>query len=123
MESLYFTDGKKRIDMVLAFEDHDENPKKVKKREVFEKHLRDQGLHLELETKSVRFFLFLKQDARITQNNLLIFIKVIEKTPLVSDALIFMIIGYEVRFNSMNILDVRGQKDQFSQGACTNQHS
>ena len=69
MESLYFTDGKKRIDMVLAFEDHDGNPKKVKKREVFEKHLRDQGLHLELETKSVRFFLFLKQDARITEQS------------------------------------------------------
>ena len=39
--------------MVLAYLDEDGNRKKAKKRETFEKHLKEQGLELETELKTV----------------------------------------------------------------------
>ena len=52
-ESLYLSDGVRRIDMVLAYEDEEQGSKKTKKREIFEKNLREQGLQLETELKTV----------------------------------------------------------------------
>ena len=39
--------------MVLAYEDDEGNGRKTKKRETFEKNLKEQGLHLETELKTV----------------------------------------------------------------------
>ena len=55
-ESHYFNDGVKRIDMILAYQDENEKTRVKKKREVFEKLLREQGLELETEYKAVSDF-------------------------------------------------------------------
>ena len=39
--------------MVLAYEEDEQGSKKTKKREIFEKNLREQGLQLETESKTV----------------------------------------------------------------------
>ena len=39
--------------MVLAYEDEEGNGRKTKKRETFEKNLKEQGLQLETELKTV----------------------------------------------------------------------
>lgn len=51
-ETLFFRDGTRRIDYILAFTDTDD-PKKVEKRELFEKNLSGEGLELEYEDKQV----------------------------------------------------------------------
>ena len=56
-ETLYLSDGLRRIDMVLAYEDEEDSSKKKKKRETFEKNLREQGLTLETELKTVSLLL------------------------------------------------------------------
>ena len=58
-ETLYLSDGVRRIDMVLAYEDEEDSSKKKKKRETFEKNLREQGLTLETELKTVSLLLIL----------------------------------------------------------------
>ena len=40
--------------MILAYEDQEDKNRSKKKRETFEKHLRDQGLELETELKTVK---------------------------------------------------------------------
>ena len=57
VDTLYFWDGVRKIDIVLAFVDpsHDseEEAEKIVKRNVFIRNLEAQGLHLELETSKV----------------------------------------------------------------------
>ena len=55
-ESHYFNDGVKRIDMILAYQDENDKTRAKKKREVFEKLLKEQGLELETEYKTVSDF-------------------------------------------------------------------
>ena len=55
-ESHYFNDGIKRIDMILAYQDENDKTRVKKKREVFEKLLKEQGLELETEYKTVSDF-------------------------------------------------------------------
>ena len=55
-ESHYFNDGVKRIDMILAYQDENDKTRDKKKREVFEKLLKEQGLELETEYKTVSAF-------------------------------------------------------------------
>ena len=50
---MFFRDGERRIDFVLAYHDT-EKTEKIRKREIFEKNLQDEGLELELEDKKVR---------------------------------------------------------------------
>ena len=52
-ESHYFSDGVKRIDMILAYQEDTDKNRTNKKREVFEKLLTEQGLELETEYKTV----------------------------------------------------------------------
>ncbi|XP_061192079.1 anoctamin-4-like isoform X3 [Saccostrea echinata] len=50
--TLFFKDGKRKIDFVLAYEPGDtEDPKKKQRRETFEKNLIEEGLELEYEGK------------------------------------------------------------------------
>ncbi len=55
--SLYFRDGRRRIDMVLAFEEDsaggEAEDAKKEARSIFEQNLRAAGLELELEDKEV----------------------------------------------------------------------
>ena len=51
-ETLFFRDGVRRIDYILAFTDT-EDPKKLERRETFEKNLHEEGLELEYEDKQV----------------------------------------------------------------------
>ena len=59
---MFFRDGKRRIDYVLAFTEKEDKPsgkdaekesKKKEKRELFEENLRKEGLELEYEDKKV----------------------------------------------------------------------
>jgi hypothetical protein len=58
VDTLYFWDGLRKIDIVLAFEDamadNDEDEEKITKRSVFIRNLDAQGLELELEPSRVR---------------------------------------------------------------------
>ena len=51
-ETLYFRDGKRRIDYILAYEDQ-EDEKKEERRKYFENELVKGGLELEYEDKKV----------------------------------------------------------------------
>ena len=51
-QTLYFRDGKRKIDFILAYQDT-EDGKKVYKRSLFEQNLRKEGLELEQEDKKV----------------------------------------------------------------------
>lgn len=55
-ESLFFNDGRRRIDFVLAYKTNtgSNEDKRKKRREVFEENLRNDGLELEVEEKKVR---------------------------------------------------------------------
>ncbi|CAG0909722.1 unnamed protein product [Darwinula stevensoni] len=57
IDSLYFRDGLRQIDFVIAYSDdgseEEEEVKKRKKRKSFETHLMEGGLELELEDKKV----------------------------------------------------------------------
>ncbi|XP_022244136.1 anoctamin-5-like isoform X2 [Limulus polyphemus] len=50
--TLYFRDGKRRIDFVLVYKDLSD-PQKEEKRKIFEANLKEEGLELELEDKSL----------------------------------------------------------------------
>ncbi len=56
---LYFRDGRRRIDMVLAYEDEDEVDEEAifrrEARATFEENLKKTGLQCELEDKMVRW--------------------------------------------------------------------
>ncbi|XP_046368933.2 anoctamin-4-like isoform X7 [Haliotis rufescens] len=54
-ESLYFNDGRRRIDFVLAYKTNtgSNEDKRKKRREVFEENLRNDGLELEIEEKKL----------------------------------------------------------------------
>ena len=55
-ETLFFRDGVRRIDYVLAFtekENDKDAEKKKEKRETFERNLEEEGLQLEYEDKKV----------------------------------------------------------------------
>jgi hypothetical protein len=58
VDTLYFWDGVRKIDMVLAFEDgegnSEEDEEKANRRRVFIRNLGAQGLDLELEPSRVR---------------------------------------------------------------------
>uniref|UniRef100_A0A3B1JFS6 Anoctamin n=1 Tax=Astyanax mexicanus TaxID=7994 RepID=A0A3B1JFS6_ASTMX len=51
-DSVYFRDGKRRIDFVLSYVDDKDGDKKAERRRLFEANLEKTGLHLELEDKS-----------------------------------------------------------------------
>ena len=60
MDTLYFWDGKRKIDLILAFEDPgsgDDDVEKESRRNIFLRNLEAQGLHLELESSRVILFL------------------------------------------------------------------
>uniref|UniRef100_A0A8B9KH71 Anoctamin n=1 Tax=Astyanax mexicanus TaxID=7994 RepID=A0A8B9KH71_ASTMX len=50
-DSVYFRDGKRRIDFVLSYVDDKDGDKKAERRRLFEANLEKTGLHLELEDK------------------------------------------------------------------------
>ena len=56
MSTLYFQDGVRKIDFVLAYEDTDY--RKNEYRKMFQENLRKAGLEIELEDKSVSSTLF-----------------------------------------------------------------
>ena len=62
MDTLYFWDGIRKIDIVLAFEDGDpdkeEEEEKIKERNIFIRNLDEIGLDLELEPSRVSFLKF-----------------------------------------------------------------
>ena len=49
---MFFRDGVRRIDFILAYRD-EEDPEKTKQRETYEKNLQEEGLELEVENKKV----------------------------------------------------------------------
>ncbi|XP_072527053.1 anoctamin-5b isoform X2 [Salminus brasiliensis] len=55
-DSVYFRDGKRRIDFVLSYVDDKDGDKKAERRRLFESNLEKAGLELETEHKSVRSF-------------------------------------------------------------------
>ena len=56
--TLFFRDGKKKIDYVLAYEPGDnEDVKKQQRRKTFEKNLIEEGLELEHEGKEVWIYI------------------------------------------------------------------
>lgn len=60
METLYFRDGKRKIDMILAYEDNGEQSSTAvtrrKRRETFQTYLEEEGFQMELEDKFVSGF-------------------------------------------------------------------
>lgn len=52
-ETLFFRDGKKRIDFVLAYRDGEDAHKK-EKRDIFEKNIMEEGMEIEYEDKLVK---------------------------------------------------------------------
>ena len=52
-ETHYFNDGIRRIDMVLAYQEADDKGRAKSKLEVFEKHLKEEGLEIETALKTV----------------------------------------------------------------------
>ena len=52
-ETHYFNDGHRRIDMVLAYQQQDDKERSKRKLEVFEKHLKEEGLEIEIELETV----------------------------------------------------------------------
>jgi anoctamin-4 len=53
---MFFDDGKRRIDYILAYREGDDDDKMTKKsqrREIFEEALIEEGLELEMEDKKV----------------------------------------------------------------------
>ena len=52
-ETHYFNDGNRRIDMVLAYQQQDDKGRSKRKLEVFEKHLKEEGLEIETELETV----------------------------------------------------------------------
>ena len=52
-ETHYFNDGHRRIDMVLAYQHQDDKGRSKRKLEVFEKHLKEEGLEIETELETV----------------------------------------------------------------------
>ena len=61
---MFFRDGKRRIDFVLAFSEKEDKPsgkdaekeaKKRKQRQLFEENLKEEGLELEYEDKRVSY--------------------------------------------------------------------
>ena len=55
--------------MVLAYEDDGGDSKKANKREIFEKNLKEQGLHLETELKTVSNIILNKLLMRDSKQN------------------------------------------------------
>lgn len=60
-DTLHFWDGERKIDMILAYVEDDDNGqsediKKAQKRKTFQRNLEKQGLELELEPSDVRIF-------------------------------------------------------------------
>ena len=53
MDTLFFWDGIRKIDMVLPYDDDEEDTRRKEKRRTFEKFLVEQGLELETEPKEV----------------------------------------------------------------------
>ncbi|CAN7995446.1 unnamed protein product, partial [Ixodes hexagonus] len=68
--SLYFEDGQRRIDFVLAYERDDDEPEAERLRKVFEENLLAEGLDLELEEAQVRIC-FALQNSRDGETNFL----------------------------------------------------
>ena len=58
LETLYFRDGKRKVDLVLAYEDNGEQSstavRRRQRRTYFESSMEEEGLNLELEDKTVR---------------------------------------------------------------------
>ena len=52
-QTLFFKDGIRRIDYVLAYDKETSESKKAQKRQVFEDNLRNEGLQLEEVVKEV----------------------------------------------------------------------
>uniref|UniRef100_A0A4W5KDH7 Anoctamin n=1 Tax=Hucho hucho TaxID=62062 RepID=A0A4W5KDH7_9TELE len=61
-DSVFFRDGKRRIDFILSYVDDRDGERKQERRREYEANLQKAGLELETEDQSVRFLLLFHQD-------------------------------------------------------------